>query len=102
MATEIADSDGESELDSPARAEQLSPKHLPETQERPAGNDLGVHFSDFLSQEQQLHEEWRLRSSNGQQTENHTPLGSREAVTGIDDDPAQKDHLLEDGLTAVH
>jgi len=106
MATEIADSDGESELDSPARAEQLSPKHLPEAQESAASNDLGVHFSDFPSQEQQLHEEWRPRSSNIQQTEYHTPyytpLGSREAVTGIDDDPAQKDHLLEDGLTAVH
>jgi hypothetical protein len=96
MPTEIADSDGESELDSPARAEQLSPKHLPEAQERAASDDFGVHFSDFLSQEQQLHEEWRLRSSNIQQTENHTPLGSREAVTDIDDDLAQKDHLLED------
>jgi hypothetical protein len=102
MATEIADSDGESELDSPARAEQLSPKHLPETQERAAKNDLGVHFSDFLSQEQQLDEEWRLRSSNIQQAENHTPLGSREAATSIDDDPAQRDHLLEEGLTAAH
>jgi hypothetical protein len=102
MATEIADSDGESELDSPARAEQLSPKHLPETQERAASDDFGVHFSEFLSQEQQLHEEWRLRSSNIQQTENHTPLGSMEAATGIDDDPAQKDHLLEDGLTTMH
>src|ERR1700722_7137241 len=102
MATEIADSDGESELDSPARAEQLSPKHLPETQERAASDDFGVHFSEFLSQEQQLHEEWRLRSSNIQQTENHTQLGSMEEATGIADDPAQKDHLLEDGLTTKH
>jgi hypothetical protein len=103
MVTEIADSDGESELGSPARAEQLSPKHLPETQERAPSNDLGVQFSDFLSQEQQLHEEWRLQSSSSQRTENHTQLGSREAVAGVDDDdPVQRNHLLVDALTEVH
>jgi hypothetical protein len=102
MATEIADSDGESELDSPAGAEQLPPKHLPETQEGAASNDLGVHFSDFLSQEQQLHEEWCLRSSSSQQTENHTQLGSREAVAGVSDDPMQRNHLFEDALTEMH
>jgi hypothetical protein len=102
MATEIADSDGESELDSPARPEQLSLKHLPETQERAASNDLGVHFSDFLSQKQQLDEELCLRSSNSQQTENLTQLESREAVAGVDDDPMQMNHLLEDALTEAH
>jgi hypothetical protein len=105
MVTEIADSDGESELGSPARAQQFSPKHLPETQEGAASTDLGVRFSDFLSQEQQLREELCLRSSNSQRAENHSQLGLGEAVTGNDDDddgPAQKNHLLEDALTAVH
>src|ERR1700722_19971023 len=102
MATEIADSDSESELDCPARPEQLLLKHLPETQERAASNDLGLHFSDFLSQKQQLDEEWCLRSSNSQQTENLTQLGSREAVAGVDEDPMQRNHLLEDALIEAH
>jgi hypothetical protein len=102
MPTEIADSDGEAELDSPAKVEQLLPKHPPQTQQSAASNDLGVHLSDFLSQEQHLHEQWHLRSPNLQQTTNHAGLEPGELFTGVGDELVQEEHLPKRALTAIH
>ncbi len=51
MPREIADSDAESDLDNPSK-EQTLPKPPPDTPRSTASNDLGVHFSDFLSESQ--------------------------------------------------
>lgn len=102
MPTEIADSDAESDLNSPAKVEELLPKHPPETQQSAASNDLGVHFSDFLCQEEQLYDEWHVRSPNLQQTTNHVGVESQESSPGIGNERAPSEHLAQHALTDVH
>src|SRR5437016_14391314 len=97
MPTEIADSDAESDLHSPAKLEGLLPKHLLETQQGAASNDPGVNFSDFLQQEQQLHDEWL------EQTTNLVGVKPRESSTGVGNDRARTEHhLAPHALTDAH
>jgi hypothetical protein len=102
MHTEIADSDGESELNSPAKVEQHLPKHPSDTQQSATNNDFGVQFSDFVSQEQQLYEEWHMRSSNLQQKPNHAGSEPSHPSTNVGDEPAQEKNLPQHALRAVH
>lgn len=101
MSAEIADSDAESDLNSPAKGELL-PKHPPETQQSAASNELGVHFSDFLSQEQQLHAELHVRSPILQQTTNHVGVNPQESSPAIGHEQARTEHLAHHALTDVH
>jgi hypothetical protein len=101
MPTEIADSDGESELNSPAKVEQHLLKYPTEAQQSAANSGLGVQFSDFLSQEQQLSEEWRLRSSNLQQTTDHAGSQPSDSSTNVGDEQTQEEHLPQHALTTM-
>lgn len=79
MPAEIADSDGEDQLEDLPEGEQL------------------------LSQEQQLHEEWAPQSPNLQQTANHTGFESGEfRAGGIGDEPAQEEQFSHYALAPAH
>lgn len=56
MPAEIADSDAESDFGSPAKVQQTLPMPPPESPRSTASNDLGVHFSDFISQSPRVEE----------------------------------------------
>ena len=101
MPTEIADSDGGSELNSPAKVDQLVRRYPPEAQQSSASNDLGVHFSDFLSQEQQIHEDGHLRSPTLPQTTNHTGPESRPIFAGIEEGLIQDEHAPQQTVITV-
>src|SRR2546421_2231916 len=97
MPTEIADSDAESDLHSPAKVEGLLPKHLLETQQGAASNDRGVNFSGFPQQEQLLHDEWLG------QTTNQLGVKPQESSTGVGNDWARTEHhLAPRALTDAH
>ena len=102
MPTEIADSDGESELNSPAKTDQFLPKHPSQTQQSAASNELGVHFSDFLSQEQQPYEEWRLRSPNRRPTARDIGVEPKEILNGIGDEASPEKQFTQHDLRVLY
>ena len=79
MPAEIADSDGESELNS---------------------NDIGVvHFSDFPSQEQEPHEIWHLQLAKVQQTPVPRGIEHGGVASHVVDDPLRDERLSEHTVT---
>ena len=102
MSTEIADSDGESELASPAQSNLPPQQHPAETLKRAATDDIGLRSSNLLSQEQEVQEEWRLKSLSAQQTATQGRFAHEGVVTGVADGPAREEQISEHAVTASH
>ena len=102
MPTEIADSDGESELDSPAQPKQLLPKHPLRNRQTVATNNISeVAFSDFPSREQESHKTQHLQLAKVQQEPISGGTEHEGVVSHVVDDPARDERLSEPIVAAL-